>query len=176
MKPSTQGSSATSRAIRRSTQLRSDAGAAAVELAIVLPILLALIFGMVNFGFIFAAQISLNSSARDAARAGVVNPLLGSAQTCSYIATSARGNAATIGLDTTKISITVTGPGGTCTSPANGGAATGDVTKTVCTQPIPPVAPQLKVVLSYTAVSPVPLVPPSSVALSATGVFQCEYM
>ena len=176
MEAAKQARSTKSRSSPTAAHTRREAGAAAVEFALVLPILLALIFGMVNFGFIFAAQISLNSSARDAARAGVVNPLAGLPQDCSTIATSARSTALTIGLDTAKISITVTGPGGTCTSPAGGGATTGDGTKTMCTQPATAVVPQLKVVLTYTAVSPVPLVPPSSAALFATGVFQCEYM
>jgi len=142
----------------------------------VLPILLALIFGMVNFGFIFAAQISLNSSARDAARAGVVNPLAGSAMTCYQIAQAGRDNSATIGVNTLNVGVTVknlTTGGQSCTLPAGSGATV--ITNggsLLCTG----TGGQLSVVLTYNAVSPAPLVPPSSAILSATGVFQCEYL
>jgi len=168
-----------SRLMPPTTRPGGDGGAAAVEFALVMPILLALVFGIINFGFIFAAQISLNNSARDASRAGVVKPLssTGTAITCSQIATLARNGATTLGLDKTKITITVTGPAGTCTSPA-GGADTGATTSAMCTQSAPPpyAVTQLNVSLTYTAVSPAPLVPPSSATLSAQGVFQCEYV
>ena len=109
-----------SRLMPPTTRPGGDGGAAAVEFALVMPILLALVFGIINFGFIFAAQISLNGSARDAARAGVVKPLgsTGVAMKCSAIATLARDGAVTIGVDKTKIGITVTGPAGTCSLPA----------------------------------------------------------
>jgi Flp pilus assembly protein TadG len=184
MKSAKQARSTKSRSSPTAAQTRREAGAAAVEFVLVLPILLALVFGIVNFGFIFAAQISLNSSARDAARAGVVKPLAstGTALTCSQIAANARAFAATIGLDTNKIKITVSsitaaGTTGTCTSPKDNGAETGDTAKTLCTQPTTPiVTTQIKVYLEYTAVSPVPYVPPSQATLTATGVFQCEYI
>jgi Flp pilus assembly protein TadG len=166
---------AKSRPMRRSRRARSDAGAAAVEFALVLPVLLAIIFGTITWGLIFAAQISLNSAARDASRAGVVQPLNLPAMTCSQIAAAARAGAQTVGLITTNIAITVTGPAGTCTSPINGGAVTGSASSTLCTQPSTPNLVQLTVVLAYTAVSPVPFAVPKSIGLSATGAFQCEY-
>lgn len=159
--------SAKRQATPKTTQPGSDTGAAAVEFALVLPVLLLVIFGIITWGFIFAAQISLNGSARDAARAGVVKSLgsTGAAKTCSEIVTLARDGAVTIGVDTTKIDITVTGPAGTCstTSPSYNGE--------MCSA----TNGQLVVVLRYTAVSPVPLVPPRSVGLKATGAFQCEF-
>jgi len=156
----------------RTTQPRSDAGAAAVEFALVLPVLLLVIFGIITWGFIFAAQISLNGSARDAARAGVVKSLgsTGAAKTCSEIATLARDGATTIGVNNTEINITVTGPARTCTSPPNGAGLVG-ADGEMCSA----TNGRLVVVLTYTAVSPVPLVPPSSIGLKATGAFQCEY-
>ena len=72
MKSLRQIRSAKRRAARLTMRRRKDTGAAAVEFVLVLPILLALVFGIIYFGYIFAAQISLNSSARDAARSLVV--------------------------------------------------------------------------------------------------------
>lgn len=45
-----------------------DHGAAAVEMAIVLPVLLLLIFGIVDFGRMLNAQLELTAAAREGAR------------------------------------------------------------------------------------------------------------
>jgi Flp pilus assembly protein TadG len=51
-----------------------EEGAAAVELALVLPILLLLVFGIVEFGFIFNRYISVTHSAREGARQMAIRP------------------------------------------------------------------------------------------------------
>lgn len=48
----------------------SDRGAAAVEFAIVVPILLILLLGIIDFGRLFFVQISLKSATMEGARAG----------------------------------------------------------------------------------------------------------
>lgn len=45
-----------------------DSGAAAVEFALLLPVLLLLVFGMIDFGRILNAQITLTQAAREGAR------------------------------------------------------------------------------------------------------------
>jgi len=45
-----------------------DSGAAAVEMAIVLPLLLLLVFGIIDFGRLFHAQVTLSAAAREGAR------------------------------------------------------------------------------------------------------------
>ena len=50
-----------------------DAGAAALEFALVVPILLVLIFGMIEFGFVFQAQLALTHAAREGARLASVD-------------------------------------------------------------------------------------------------------
>lgn len=47
---------------------RSDKGAAAVEFALLLPLVALLIFGLIDFGRLFFVQISLTSASREAAR------------------------------------------------------------------------------------------------------------
>ncbi|WP_298585390.1 TadE/TadG family type IV pilus assembly protein [uncultured Kocuria sp.] len=47
---------------------RSERGAAAVEFALVVPILLALVLGIMEFGRAYNAQISLTHAARETAR------------------------------------------------------------------------------------------------------------
>lgn len=50
-----------------------DGGAAAVEFALVLPILVALLFGIVEFGFAFNTQISMTQAAREGVRVVALN-------------------------------------------------------------------------------------------------------
>lgn len=52
---------------------KSEKGAAAVEFALVVPLLLALVFGMVLMGAAYNAQITLTQIARAAARSMVID-------------------------------------------------------------------------------------------------------
>ncbi|MFF5175551.1 TadE/TadG family type IV pilus assembly protein [Micromonospora sp. NPDC000089] len=49
-----------------------DRGAAAVEMALVLPLLLLLLFGIIDFGRMLNAQLTLTEAAHDGARAASV--------------------------------------------------------------------------------------------------------
>jgi Flp pilus assembly protein TadG len=51
------------------TRTRRDDGAAAVEMALVLPLLLFVVFGIIDFGRMLNAQITLTEAAREGARA-----------------------------------------------------------------------------------------------------------
>ena len=152
---------------------RDEAGASAVEFALVLPIFLVVVFGCINYGVVFAQQISMNAGARDAARASVVQPLGGTAVTCAAVITQARDASATIGLATTRLRVNVTGPTGTtCGSASGSTSVTGSGAAKVCTGSSD--GGQLVVSLSVTPQALVPLVPvPGS--LSSTARFQCEY-
>ncbi|MGZ4531463.1 MAG: TadE/TadG family type IV pilus assembly protein [Mycobacteriaceae bacterium] len=157
--------------MRKTSRSRAaDRGAAAVEMALVtLFLLVPILSGIVTYGLIFMAQISLNSGARDAARAGVVQPAVGTALTCSSIATLARNNTGTLGMDSSKVSVSVKGPAGWCNLPSVAGDSP---SATLCTGAS---SGQITVSLSYTANSPFPLVPPKSQPLTSIGKFQCEY-
>ena len=52
---------------------RSEKGQAMVEFALCLPILLALLCGIVDFGWIYYNQITLNNAAREGARYAVIH-------------------------------------------------------------------------------------------------------
>ncbi len=54
---------------RRARNFRRDRGAAAVEFALLLPVLLLLVFGLIDFGRALNAQITLTQAAREGARA-----------------------------------------------------------------------------------------------------------
>lgn len=58
---------------RLRTSARRDDGASAVEFALVLPILLVLVFGVIDYGWWFGETLGLRSGVREAARLGAVN-------------------------------------------------------------------------------------------------------
>lgn len=58
---------------------RDDEGLAAVEFALVLPVLVALLFGIVVTGMVFIGRMQVQAAAREGARAGAVAP----GQACS---------------------------------------------------------------------------------------------
>ena len=91
--------------IFRMQRARSDRGAAAVEFALVVPILLLIIVGIMNFGFVLAQQISLNSAARQAARYAAVD-----GPTCSDVKTEGRASAETIGMGPSEVPTPVVTP------------------------------------------------------------------
>lgn len=52
---------------------RDDRGAAAVEFAIVLPLLVLFVFGMIDFGRLFFTQITVTQAAREGSRLAALN-------------------------------------------------------------------------------------------------------
>ena len=55
------------------TKQQRERGAVAVEMAIVLPLLLMLLIGTIEFGRVFNIQISLSQAAREGARYGAIH-------------------------------------------------------------------------------------------------------
>ena len=67
------------RRIRAALHRRGDEGLAAVEFALVLPVLVAMLFGIVVTGLVFIGRMQVQAAAREGARAGAV----ASGQGCS---------------------------------------------------------------------------------------------
>lgn len=98
-----------------SKRKRED-GAAAVEFALVLPIFVFLLFGVIQFGFYFWTAETANSAAREAARRVVVGDCWDSTKMTNYVksqapqassATKSVGDPSTLAVGNT-ITITVT--------------------------------------------------------------------
>lgn len=70
-----------------------DAGLAAVEFALIVPLIVVLLFAVVTAGTAAAGQLSLQSAARDGARAEAVAPNSGCTTAMAHIA----GASATVG-------------------------------------------------------------------------------
>ncbi|ATW26025.1 TadE/TadG family type IV pilus assembly protein [Candidatus Formimonas warabiya] len=79
--------------------IKSCKGQAMVELALILPVLLLLIFGIVEFSRVFSTQLLITSSAREAAREAAVGA------SDATIVLSAE-NSASI-LDSSKMTVTI---------------------------------------------------------------------
>jgi hypothetical protein len=81
--------------LRRASQGRSDSGATAVEFALVAPILLLLVFGIIEYGLWFSDSLSTRQGVREAARQGVVANF-GESSSCGL--TGASGDANSLAL------------------------------------------------------------------------------
>lgn len=53
--------------------IKNERGQAMVEMALVLPLLLALVFGIIEFGNLYSTKIEMNNLARQAVRTAVVS-------------------------------------------------------------------------------------------------------
>jgi Flp pilus assembly protein TadG len=106
--------------MRRSLVLRRrgspDRGAAAVEFALVLPVLLLVVFGIVNFGIIFSQQLTLNNALREGARKAVVNEVSAN-RTCQGILDSTRNELVGLALRPDDMEFAITTSGYTSTEP-----------------------------------------------------------
>lgn len=79
---------------------RGERGAAAVELALVMPLLLLVLFAIIDFGRMLNAQITLTEASREGARSGAYSKPLTDVQ--------ARVQVASSGLDTTQLTTALT--------------------------------------------------------------------
>ncbi|GAB4056324.1 TadE/TadG family type IV pilus assembly protein [Catellatospora paridis] len=132
---------------------RRDRGAAAVEMALVLPILLLLVFGIIDFGRMLSTQIKITEAAREGARAATI----------LNTSTAARARVATV-LGATPVSVSVSGGSAPCANAAPGTDAT------------------VRVDHNFNFVTPISAIAalvgrgpsPGTVQLSATGVMPCR--
>ena len=87
---------------RRAAPDARDRGSAAVEFALLLPVLLLLIFGVIDFGRALNAQITLTQAAREGARLAALG--------YSTSAVAARAQAAAVGLSPVTVTVTSSCP------------------------------------------------------------------
>lgn len=102
---------------RQRPRSNREAGAVAVEFALILPIFLVLVLGIAEMGRAFNIQVSLSEAAREAARYAAIH---NSASGYSHASAQAAGVAAapSVGLSASNIGVTFS-TGSTCTSSGN---------------------------------------------------------
>ena len=154
------------RAGRHGRRRDDESGAAAVEFALVLPVFVMVVFGIIAFGIVFAQQLALGNSARQASRYGVV-----SGRTCSDIISEAKSSAGTIGMAGSDVAVTVK-VGSTVASASNKCGGAGTVQP--CTGST--TGQNVYVTTAYTSnlIIPLAVIDPSF-DLDGTGAFRCEY-
>ena len=161
---------------------RHDEGAAAVEFALVVPLLILLVFGIIAFGIVFAQQLALSNSSRQAARAGVVD--VPTQNTCLNILTNVQDNSTTIMLGDTKkktISVQITLHDAAANSDTVKCATATSYTPGSAAADMVPCAGSsagsyITVISKYTAPLIIPLAPVApTLGLTGKGVYQCEF-
>lgn len=160
-----------------------DSGAAAVEFALVMPLLVILVFGIFEFGISFAQQLSLSNAARQGARFAAVQNPDGSGNpttTCATIFNQVRSAAGTIGMSSANVKVTITAPTGGQTCTTAGGLPATAVTDFITSTNAPCVGStsgdSVQVQATYVGHLTIPLVFANpSFTYSSKGVYQCEY-
>jgi Flp pilus assembly protein TadG len=102
---------------RRRRRGAGDRGAAAVEFALLLPLLLLIVFGLIDFGRALNAQITLTQAAREGARLDALGRYTTS-QICTRVVTAATG----LSLTCSNVTVTATCP----SSSSSTGVGSGD--------------------------------------------------
>lgn len=125
-------------------KIRSERGAAMVEFALILPLILLLLFGVIEFGRAYNVKVQLTGAAREGARVVALGG--------NEAASDARVVAAAPGLNSPTF-----GNGHTTVTQSCPPGATGDA----------------KVTVSYPLQALTPLIPSGTITLTATGVMRC---
>jgi Flp pilus assembly protein TadG len=147
----------------------------------VAPLLIFLFIGIMNFGFIFSEQQTLNASSRDAARQGVVETSSGSALTCKGVVDAVRATATTIGMAPASVQVAVKRDGtpvciSAASPPIAGQADAGSPSAEPCSSTDQAVTVELKFQpTAGIAFAMGQLIFPSINTLAAASTFRCEY-
>jgi Flp pilus assembly protein TadG len=160
-----------------------DDGAAAVELALVLPILLLVVFGIISFGIIFAQQLAVNNGVRQGVRSAVVAGNT-TQQTCGQVLTIIQAaSGPTIGMSTNDVRVQVQRVSSTdsndvlftCFPSPTKTPSGAFVDQRVCEGP--GVESSIKAVAEYETrlLTGLPFMTSPTFTLKATAVYRCEF-
>ncbi len=139
-------------------------GAAAVEFALVVPLLIMMMFGIIGFGILLAQTLALGNAAREAARYGVVD-----GRTCAQVIAAAKSASNSISMRGANVTVTVrrgqTAPGSNVCASSTNKPCTGSVA-----------GDSVYVQVAYTSKLIIPLaLVDDSVDIKGSGVFRCEF-
>ena len=160
-----------------------DDGVAAVEMALIAPILFLILFAIIQFGFIFGQHLALSNSARQAARFGAVPNAISAASpatsNCAAIFAEARNAGGSLGMKDTDIKVLIqpTSPSGAASGEpcSNSSVPTTSVDHPAnfpCKGSKPGDAVTVETYFKGNFVFPfLPAYP----TLTSTGVYQCEF-
>jgi hypothetical protein len=145
-----------------------EAGASAVEFAIVSFLLFVLLFAIIQFGIVFGQDLALSNAARQASRAGAV----AGSGTCLDILNEARQGATTVALDTDDLDFRVRVAGSSDLCPGNAALPAVQVFQPCTTADI---GEDLQVTVIYDTSFSLPLVGSYAPTLTREGFHRCEF-
>lgn len=89
-------------------EVKSQKGASAIEFAIILPVLVLLLFGTIEFSLLLYNQQVITNASREGARAGIVaqSPRVSDAEISTIVTSYGGGNLITFGAANVPISVT----------------------------------------------------------------------
>ncbi len=168
-------------ATRPGRRVADDSGASAVEFALVVPLLLLLVFGIINFGIIFSQQLTLNNAVREGARRAVVNDP-GSPRSCDQIISSVKNDLSGLALNASQVQVKVTQSGFSSSNSCGSSFATSTFGATATNIPCKGslsgtgAIPSLQVETKYVSSIPVAFPPfPTTITLTSKAVYRCEF-
>lgn len=91
--------------MRRLNRIQHERGASLVEFAIVLPLLLLLLFGIIEFGWLFAMNLDVKHGAREGARLAAVDELSDAGDVCDRMDVAAVSGQTLVSADRTGTNI-----------------------------------------------------------------------
>jgi len=164
-----------------------ERGASAVEFALIVPVLLLVVFGVINFGILMAQKASLSNATRVGARYATVNAYTATTHTCASVIDRVRNAAPTFGIANTTaakqaiaVTVKLTKASDGTTAPvcaANAGVASSGSTLPCANATGSPDTPDtLTIDATYTSkfLVSVPGIG-SGLTLGSSSSFQCEY-
>lgn len=88
---------------------KKEEGQSVVEFALILPVLILLIFGMIDFGWLFYNKIEVNNASREGARYAAIHWNEGSyvSDTESLVTNYASGSSVTVAADGAEVTVSV---------------------------------------------------------------------
>lgn len=89
-------------------QRRPERGAVAVEFALILPVFLAVVFGTIEYGWVFYQQFNLAASVRDGLRQGVTRSQTTSPDPQSTAIQKAKADLQALGIASGAVTLTAT--------------------------------------------------------------------
>ncbi len=143
-----------------------ESGASAVEFALVAPLFIILVFGVISFGIVFAQNLALGNGAREAARSAVVEN-----RTCGQIKTTATDAANSIAMSGTNVTVSI--KRGQSAATAVNACSGGDTVKP-CVGSIANDSIYVRLDFTSKLIIPLALVK-NSYPISGSGVFRCEF-
>lgn len=153
-----------------------ESGAAAMEFALIMPVFVLLLSGIMTFGIVFAQQLSLANAARQTARQSVVSssPACGTGQAAGNAGTDLTGQAksdsSTIWLNPPSVVVAIKRDTATPSSWSSGTCS--GASARACDGSTP--GDNVYVRLQYTSQLNLPFVQPTF-NLEAIGAFRCEF-